>query len=146
MKDIRIISGKRITPSIDTVAALCGVKLPGTSDSEVQRIFRQQLPSVLMHLRPKAALSIGSVRLPLSSRRQQAEKDALFAMLTIGGGVSRMIQKAMDKQDMLQAFVLDAMADSCLYTFEEQLLPSVRQICLEEGFGVMRRQIGRAHV
>ncbi len=139
MKDIRIISGKRITPSIDTVAALCGVKLPGTSDSEVQRIFRQQLPSVLMHLRPKAALSIGSVRLPLCSRRQQAEKDALFAMLTIGGGVSRMIQKAMDKQDMLQAFVLDAMADSCLYTFEEQLLPSVRQICLEEGFGVMRR-------
>ncbi len=139
MKDIRILSGKRITPSIETVTALCGVKMPGAAGNTIQELFLHLLPSVQMRLRPRAALTIDLLRIPSDSGRAQKTVKALFAILTVGDSVSRMIQTAMEQQDMLQALVLDAMADSCLFAFEEQLLPSVQQICFEEGYGIERR-------
>ena len=139
MKDIRILSGKRITPSIETVTALCGVKMPDAAGNTIQELFLHLLPSVQMRLRPRAALTIDLLRIPSDSGRAQKTVKALFAILTVGDSVSRMIQTAMEQQDMLQALVLDAMADSCLFAFEEQLLPSVQQICFEEGYGIERR-------
>lgn len=139
MEDIRIISGKSILPPPDAAAALAGAKLPKAAYAQVERIFKQQLSAVRMRLRPKAALAIDWLDMPALDGQKQERKKVLMAMLTIGDGISRLIKKAMDQQDLLQAYVLDAMADSSLFAFEQELLPVIGQICKEEGVGILGR-------
>ncbi|MBO5372347.1 MAG: DUF4445 domain-containing protein [Lachnospiraceae bacterium] len=125
MKDIRIISGKRIAPSMETVCMLLGYKEYLGKQTEVETLYEKLLQMAKMHIRPKAALAI--------------ENGYLFVMLTLGSGISRCIERYTKKGDMLSATVLDAMADSCLFAFEEQLLPMLQQIVLAEGYGIERR-------
>lgn len=125
MKDIRIISGKRIVPSMETMCMLLGYQEYSDKQTEIEALYQELLPVAKMHVCPKAALTM--------------ENGYLYLMLTLGSGISRCIERYTKKGDMLLATVLDAMADSCLFAFEEQLLPIVRQIALVEGYGIEKR-------
>ncbi len=138
MKDIRIISGKQILPGFDATAALLGYKNTNISQSKLRPLFQELSPALQMRIRAKAALLITNSSVhPLC--KNSASPVFLYAMLTIGEGASRLIKKYTAEQDMLKATIADAMADSCLFAFEQQLLPTIRQICLEEGYGIESR-------
>ena len=134
MKDIRIISGKRISPSLETVSALLGTKKSDLAKDQVRQIYEKLLPAVQMRIQPKAAMTIDALKVSKDDR-----KKVLYVMLTIGDGVSRLAEKFTVRNEMLNAMAVDAMADSALFAFEEQLLPHIRQFCLEEGYGIERR-------
>lgn len=131
MKDIRIIHEKRITPSLDTVLNLLGGKSRTSNRTELIKLFEKHLPEVKMHIRPKAVITM--------ERIKENEFPLLYIIVTLGDAISGLIQKYTDKEDILSAMVIDAMADSCLFAFEEQLLPIIRKMCLEEGYGIARR-------
>ena len=145
MKDIRIISGKRIVPSMETVTALMGAKNTGAAESRIKTIYEKLLPAVQMRVRAKAALVIDELRLSADENTEtyehaeEPESKVLYVMLTIGDGISRLAEKFTAGNEMLKAMIADAMADSCLFAFEEQLLPYIRQFCLEEGYGITGR-------
>lgn len=133
MRDIRIISGKRITPSTDTVLKLIGYQNKSVSDTEVTVLYEKLLPLLKMHIRPKAALAIAE------AGEIVPDKQVVCVMLTLGESINHLFEKYTAKGDMLSVMVLDAMADSCLFAFEEQLLPMIKQVCLTEGYGILRR-------
>ena len=134
MNDIRIVTGKKIKPSADEVSALLGDKTHGGWE-EMQPIYEKLLPGVLMRVSPKAAMAI---RAPGDSE-QPGQPVHLYAMLTIGGGAEKLAAAYAKRNDLLRAMVVDAMADSCLFSFERQLLPVIRQICIAEGYGIAKR-------
>lgn len=133
MRDIRIISGKRIIPSTDTVLKLIGYQNKSVSDTEVTVLYEKLLPLLKMHIRPNAALAIAEAGEILP------DKLVVCVMLTLGENINHLLEKYIAKGDMLSVMVLDAMADSCLFAFEEQLLPMIRQVCITEGYGIVRR-------
>lgn len=136
MKDIRIISGKQIRPDFYETTALLGCKTNNSfCQTDVSSLFEKLLLPIQMRLRPKAALLITS---PSSGLTESGFDSGIFlyVMLTIGDGVSRLIETYTAEQEPLKASVANAMADSCLFAFERQLLPVIRQICLEENFGI----------
>lgn len=139
MKDIRIITGKRIQPSIDTVLGLLGCRGKAGAQKEIVDIYEKMLPIVKMHIRPKAAFVRAEIDKNLHINDCKSGKDMLFVLFTLGEGISRLIEKNTKKEDILSAMVVDAMADSCLFAFEEQLLPILRQACNEEGYAVVKR-------
>lgn len=144
MKDIRIISEKRISPDFDTTAKLLGYKNITTNETDVKYLFQELCLPVQMRIQTKAALLITSPSFALPCENASDAPDShppvlLYAMLTVGGGVSRLIEKYAKEQDLLKLSVIDAMADSCLFSFEKQLLPMIRQLCLAEGYGVKGR-------
>lgn len=144
MKDIRIISGKRILPDFDLTASLLGYKNTSSDQTTARQLFQECSLPVQMRLQPKAALLITrpSFHLPCEEPSSPSNSDShvfLYVMLTIGGGANRLIEKYTAEQEMLKAAMADAMADSCLFAFEQQLLPVIRQICLEEGYGISSR-------
>lgn len=122
MHDIRILTGTRITPSKETVTALLG--------SDTAGLFEKLLPEIRLRIQPKAAICI---------KKRQNNSYFLYALLTIGGNIERRIEAFQKQNDMLSAATLNAMADSCLFALEEQLLPAIETICLEEGFGIAKR-------
>lgn len=126
MKDIRIITRKGISPSKPEVCALLGSKSQNDRQKmDIDAIYERLLPSVKRYISPKAAIAVW--------------QQTLYVMLTLGGGISRLIEKYTAKEDMLSAMVLDAMADSSLFAFEEQLLPVLQQICRTEEYGIAGR-------
>ncbi len=138
MKDIRIISGKRILPDFDITASLLGYKNTSAGQTTARQLFQECSLPIQMRLKPKAALLITkpSFPLPCEELSDSSSFVFLYAMLTIGDGATRLIEKYTSEQEMLKATMTDAMADSCLFAFEQQLLPMIRQICLEEGYGI----------
>ncbi len=142
MKDIRIISGKQIRPDFDITAALLGRQPAVSNQTELSALFRKFSLPVQMRIQPKAALLITKPSFWLPCQKDNAEADdcpLLYAILTIGESTGRLIKTYTDKQELLNASVIDAMADSCLFAFEKQLLPIIRQLCLEEGYGIAGR-------
>ncbi len=132
MKDIRIVSGKKIAPSADTVMKLLGSKSLDLKKDEVMKLYEKLSLAVQMRLGPKAAFFI-------DRPQKQGERTLLYAVFTIGDKVERFAEKYMDEGESLQAVIINAMADSCLLEFEKQLLPIIQNMCLEEGYGMKER-------
>ncbi len=117
MKDIRILQGNRIAPVMETAFAIYG--------SRDQKLFETLFPEIVRRLRPKAAFAILDKK--------------FYGILTVGDAVGRFIEKYTSENRQLYAMMADAMADSSLFAFEEQILPIAQKICREEGFGISRR-------
>ncbi len=130
MDDIRIINGKRIVPSMDDVAALLGDRHISAGESLIQEAFQELLMPLQMRICPKAAFTISC---------KEGCEPLLYVMLTIGDGVNRLMERYRQKNEILKVMTLDAMADSSLFVFEDQLLASIRQICGEEGYVIAKR-------
>lgn len=110
MKDIRILQGNRIAPVMETAFAIYG--------SRDQKLFETLFPEIVRRLRPKAAFAILDKK--------------LYGILTVGDAVGRFIEKYTSENRQLYAMMADAMADSSLFAFEEQILPIAQKICREE--------------
>lgn len=132
MKDIRIITGTHIIPSSETVSRLLGDKNALTG-ARFQSLYQELLSPLQMHIRPKAALAV--------SERTGAEQNLLYALLTLGSNITRLSERYLKQNAPLKALLTDAMADSCLFAFEEQLLPVIQQIAREKGRGVKRLEL-----
>ena len=105
MKDIRIVSGKKIAPSADTVMKLLGSKSLDLKKDEVMKLYEKLSLAVQMRLGPKAAFFI-------DRPQKQGERTLLYAVFTIGDKVERFAEKYMDEGESLQAVIINAMADS----------------------------------
>ena len=132
MKDIRIITGTHIIPSSETVSRLLGDKNALTS-ARFQSLYQELLSPLQLPIRPKAALAV--------SERTGAEQNLLYALLTLGNNITRLSERYLKQNAPLKALFTDAMADSCLFAFEEQLLPVIQQIAREKGRGVKRLEL-----
>lgn len=132
MKDIRIVSGKKIAPSLDTVMNLLDSKSLDLKKEEVMKLYEKLSFAVQMRLGAKAAFFI-------DRPKKQEEQTLLYAVFTIGDKVERFAEKYMDEREELRAAIINAMADSCLLEFEKQLLPIIQNMCLEEGYEIKER-------
>ena len=139
MKDIRIITGKNVSPSKETVTALLTRQNADLKTAGISDIYERLLPKLNMRLLPKAVCCICSKKSILSSDRSKDDGLLLCAILTVGSSVSRLIDRYAADNDLLTASVLNAMADSSLFAFEEQLHTAILQICRENGCGISCR-------
>lgn len=139
MKDIRIFTGKNTFPSFEEAGKLFGGRLSLLQEQQYKVLYQKLCRPMQMRLQPKAAAVIGtpqSISLPCVAGRAPA---VLFAMLTIGDSVSRLIETYEEKEDMTMALAANALADGCLFAWEAQLLPILQQVCRESGFGIASR-------
>ena len=121
MKDIRIITGKPIIPPPDTVNALFAGTHTAPDVSGITELYDRLLPKLKLHTLPKAALCIQERKNILHSDHYNPDALLLCAMLTIGSSIQRLIDRYAADGDPLAASLLNAMADSCLFAWEEQL-------------------------
>lgn len=129
MRDIRIIKGRYIVPDEETALKLAGYR-SGSPDWETGRARFQELePEIKRHIQPKAALAF------IEDRQERG----LFIILTLGSAVTRRADAFFDSRDYLSGVLFDAMAGSCLFAFEKQLLPQIKVICQEKGCGIACR-------
>ncbi len=129
MSDIRIITGKHIVPDVETA-----MKLAGCGDEESRSrglaLFAALERSVRQCIRPKGAAVF------------KADKDnvkKLYVVLTLGTAVSRQIEMFTLRHEYAEALMFNAMADSCLFSFEMQFGEFVKALCREQHAGIRCR-------
>ncbi|MCH4178698.1 MAG: ASKHA domain-containing protein [Megasphaera sp.] len=129
VNDIRIIRGRYVRPDTDTALRLAGYQ-PGPAWDKAGDICRTLIPDVRRSVQAKAALSFAVAK---------DGNKRLYVITTLGAVVSQRNEQYFQAGRDVEALLFGALADSCLFAFEKQLLPQIRQICLEKGVGIERR-------
>lgn len=115
MADIRIIRGQRIVPDIEQALRFAGYGSKGEAWERAEGMCRDMAPLLRRSLQAKAALAFAGER--------------LYVILTLGAAVSRQLDRYRDDGDDVGALLFDAMADTCLFALEQQVLQQLRLIC-----------------
>lgn len=125
MADIRIIRGQRIVPDVEQALRFAGYESKGAAWERAEGMCRDMAPLLRRSLQAKAVLAFTAER--------------LYVILTLGAAVSRQIDRYQDDGDELAAVLFAAMADTCLFALEQQVLQQMRLICRQKGCGIVCR-------
>ena len=125
MADIRIIRGQRIVPDVEQALRFAGYESKGAAWERAEGMCRDMAPLLRRSLQAKAVLAFTEKR--------------LYVILTLGAAVSRQIDRYQDDGDGLAAVLFAAMADTCLFALEQQVLQQLRLICRQKGCGIVCR-------
>lgn len=125
MADIRIIRGQRIVPDVEQALQFAGYESKGAAWERAEGMCRDMAPLLRRSLQAKAVLAFTEKR--------------LYVILTLGAAVSRQIDRYQDDGDELAAVLFAAMADTCLFALEQQVLQQLRLICRQKGCGIVCR-------
>lgn len=125
MADIRIIRGQRIVPDVEQALRFAGYESKGAAWERAEGMCRDMAPLLRRSLQAKAVLVFTEKR--------------LYVILTLGAAVSRQIDRYQDDGDELAAVLFAAMADTCLFALEQQVLQQLRLICRQKGCGIVCR-------
>lgn len=125
MADIRIIRGQRIVPDVEQALRFAGYESKGAAWERAEGMCRDMAPLLRRPLQAKAVLAFTEKR--------------LYVILTLGAAVSRQIDRYQDDGDELAAVLFAAMADTCLFALEQQVLQQLRLICRQKGCGIVCR-------
>lgn len=125
MADIRIIRGQRIVPDVEQALRFAGYESKGAAWERAEGMCRDMAPLLRRSLQAKAVLAFTEER--------------LYVILTLGAAVSRQIDRYQDDGDELAAVLFAAMADTCLFALEQQVLQQLRLICRQKGCGIVCR-------
>ena len=129
MKDIRIITGRTARLDLDRTVRLLGCR-PGSDVWEQTRNdIVERMPVLRRLIRPKGAFVM----------EEDEGKTWIYAMMTLGRAVTEYTDRLREDGDTPSALILNAMADSSLFSFEEELQQALRSFCREKGCGISRR-------
>uniref|UniRef100_I5ATD6 Putative metal-binding protein n=1 Tax=Eubacterium cellulosolvens (strain ATCC 43171 / JCM 9499 / 6) TaxID=633697 RepID=I5ATD6_EUBC6 len=133
-EDIRILNGnaagRRILPDEEMTFRLLHMR-PGDPGYEANsKMFRENYTQIGRRMIPKAVAAFGE----LSGGRK-----VLCLVMTLGSVISDYIGGRFDAQEYEEGLLFGSMADSALFSFEEQLLPQIRRIVNEKGYGICSR-------
>ena len=129
MNDIRIIQGRYVMPDTAMALRLAGYK-PGEAWNKAMTMCQRLIQIVRRSIQAKAALAF--VQLPKGQQR-------LYVILTLGPIVSRQEQRYFRDGQEVEGVLFSALADSCIFAFEKELLPQIRRLCQEKGQGIAQR-------
>ena len=162
--DIRILRTLRVQPDLDKTLRLLGMGgAKGNASDRVRDTFEDLLPEVRRAIVPKAAcvftdaLTAGEAGSAVDSESVRAGEAGsagtesersgeaasagkvpgrLVVLATIGPGITRLIEKSFREGDSYNALVIDAMAGSAMFAFENALSQPLMQICRGKGVGI----------
>ncbi len=106
---------------------------------EMERSYEALLGDVRKLCRPRGRMEFAEAADLLLENAYP--KDAVFAMVlyTIGDEISERINNLFEKNAYLDAMLLDAMADSCLFSMEEEWRSLLLKECRKRNYGIAKR-------
>ena len=133
-EDIRILNGnaagRRILPDEEMTFRLLHMR-PGDPGYEANsKMFRENYTQIGRRMIPKAVAAFGEI---------SGGRKVLCLVMTLGSVISDYIGGRFAAQEYEQGLLFGSMADSALFAFEEQLLPQIRRIVNEKGYGICSR-------
>lgn len=102
---------------------------------EMEDTFYEIKDEMLRLCEPAGVMSLG--RIPAGYL--QSEKEAVYVLSTIGQSISSLSTKRFTEGDYVQGMLIDAVADSILFSLEEDILRELHFACSVWKKGIIRR-------
>ena len=105
---------------------------------EILEELEEMLPMAYEKIHPVALLGWGDFT-EYASFVEEAEKEALYEIHTIGAGMSEWATALFQEGNYLGGMLADAIADDYLFQMDEQIQKAVIRMCRERKMGIKRR-------
>ena len=102
---------------------------------EMEESFDEIKDEMLNLCKPMGVLALG--RIPIDYFQQ--EKEAVYVLVTIGQEISDLSTVKFAEGDYVQGMLIDAIADSILFSLEDDIQRELRNACVEWKRGVSKR-------
>lgn len=139
MSQIMVSTDFSVSLNRDNVLAQIGCFEDSPIFEEVLDEYHDLEATVLGLAQPKAVVAFGHAEKEFAPKIQSEDGRILYAITTVGKELSTLSDSYFKKGDYLKGMLSDAMADGCLFSMEDELIPLIKKICQEEGVGIMHR-------
>ena len=135
--NIQIVQGVGISPVLKTALAMLDCSEDNPAYEEIADLFCEQKPVIEGMIRPVGAFKEAELLRKGGNDDLPVGRKVIYSLCTVGQEVSDYVDKCM-KEDPLLGLLVDFMADSCLFSFEEQLKDEMKKYCMDKGVGIHR--------
>lgn len=90
-------------------------------------------------LRPMGILGFGKLSEQTGNGKYSPGTPVLYAVMTVGGDISRASTKAFADGDYVRGMLLDSIADVALFSLEENLQAGLKAVCAKHKVGIEKR-------
>lgn len=123
----------------ETVLKLMDCKEDSPVYEEVQKEFDELKKEVTDRLEPRAVIKFGKAPAELDGERFKQGEDIIYVLSTVGKEVSGLSSQFFDEGDFLKGMLVDAMADACLFSMDDEIQTVLREECAKRRIGIVSR-------
>ncbi len=102
---------------------------------EIEDTFHDIEKNMLELCEPAGIMALGKI----PAGYLQQEREAIYVLVTIGSKLSALSTKKFSEGDYVQGMLIDAVADSLLFSLEADIIRELRHICLAWKKGISQR-------
>lgn len=132
---------QRLKPSIRKEAVLKAIDC--YEDSPVYQEILEEYEEIENKLtdiiRPWGIFGFASLPEDLSSEKLKAGTPVVYAVMTIGSGVSECSTNAFQKGDYVKGMLYDTIGDELLFSMENSMIEQLKEACKEHKMGILKR-------
>lgn len=125
--------------TIDNILRILGSPAKNEIPGEMAEEWEEMKEEAVRELAPVAAAAFGRILAKASSAEAPEGSEALFVILTVGGGLSQLSRDYFASGDYVKGMLADAAADDALFQMDRQLEEKVICLCREKGYGIRKR-------
>lgn len=107
--------------------------------AEVERVFEEIKEEIYGLCEPVFLLENGTSEKEFAGDMIPEGTPVLFALCSIGEKISEYSANAFENGEYLKGMLADAMADSALFSLEQEAVPFLKEACADIGMGIEKR-------
>lgn len=132
---MNIYSDKDVNIDLNIVLAMLECKKDNPAYDEIVAIYNKQLPIVKEMISPKGAYITGELLRDGNREDIVAGSKVIYSMVTLGMRICSYIDSCMER-DALTGLIVNHMADSCLFGFEDKFRKVIKEYCTIHNIGI----------
>lgn len=139
MQEVRVVKDLNVSIQRETVLHMMDCYPDSPIYDEVLEEYEAVVEEMEGLCEPAAVIAYGTLPAEIATEEYPEGTEVLYMISTVGGGVSDRSTEAFRSGDCLKGMLLDAIADSALFSLEGQLQMQIQEICAQLGKGIRRR-------
>lgn len=139
MESYKISSKAQAIPDLQVVCAQMECTKENPKYEEIKALFYRFFREVCEKARPQAVYGCGSVPAVYATQQLPTGTEVLYLFTTVGDEISQWSSEQIAAGNYLEGLLIDAMADSCLFSYTESVMLHIRDYCRQRKKGIAQR-------
>lgn len=106
---------------------------------EVVEEYQEIYEEMLSLAEPAGILGFGTLSAQSATEEFQEGTPVIYAVITIGDGIKQCSTRAFQEGDYVKGMLCDAMADDALFSLENRMMETLKEVCSEHKVGILKR-------
>lgn len=106
---------------------------------DVVEVYEDIHEKMLALAKPVGVIGLSTMPKELATEEYKEGTPVIYAVISIGGEISRRSTKGFQEGDYVTGMLCDAIADAALFSMEDRMVEKLREVCSEYHMGILKR-------